>query len=99
MDALADNGALELCEGARDLEQQAAHRCGGVDVLLIEVEVDAGFVRTDGVAFLPVNPQLRTNPGAPSNFRLCARLVQRSKSITSSARASSVASCLAVVSL
>jgi hypothetical protein len=42
VDTLAAHGALELAVGARDLEQQAAHRCGGVDVLLIEVEVDAG---------------------------------------------------------
>jgi hypothetical protein len=39
--ALADHCPLELGERARDLEQQPAHRRGGVDVLLIEVEVDA----------------------------------------------------------
>ena len=41
MDALADHAALELSEGAGNLEYQRAHRRGGVDVLLIEVEIDA----------------------------------------------------------
>src|SRR5262245_16323100 len=42
--SLADHGALELGERARHLEQQLAHRRGGVERLLVEVEVHAtGF--------------------------------------------------------
>jgi hypothetical protein len=40
VDALADHAALELGERAGHLEDQFAHRRGGIDVLLIEVEVD-----------------------------------------------------------
>ena len=43
--ALHDNAALEFGECASDLEQQLALRRGGVEVLLIEVEVDAGGLK------------------------------------------------------
>src|SRR5262245_41951634 len=49
-DALADHRALKLTEGARDLEQQFAVGRGGIDVLLIEVQVDAhGLEVLDGL--------------------------------------------------
>jgi hypothetical protein len=38
--ALADHRALEVREGADDLEEKLARRRGGVEVLLIKVEVD-----------------------------------------------------------
>src|SRR5262249_11354178 len=40
-DSLPDHRALELGEGTRDLEQELAVGRGGVDVLLIQVKVDA----------------------------------------------------------
>jgi len=36
-----DHGSLELRKCPSDLEQQLAHRYRGVDILPIEVEVDA----------------------------------------------------------
>jgi hypothetical protein len=41
VDALADHAAFELGERAGNLEDQFAHRRGGVDVVLIKGEVDA----------------------------------------------------------
>src|SRR5262249_13202739 len=39
---LPDHAALELSECACNLEDELSHRAGRVDVLLVEVEVDAG---------------------------------------------------------
>jgi hypothetical protein len=40
-DALADHRALELGEGTGHLEQQLTRRGGGIDRLLVELEIDA----------------------------------------------------------
>ena len=39
-DALADHRAFEFGEGAGHLEQQLARRSGGIDRLLVEIEID-----------------------------------------------------------
>jgi hypothetical protein len=54
---LPDHAALELGEGTCHLEQELAHRRGGADVLLIEVEVDTGGL---------------TRPSHSSNFGRCS---------------------------
>src|SRR5262249_50172441 len=41
---VADHGALEVGKGACDLEDELAHGAGRVDVLLIQVEVDASVL-------------------------------------------------------
>src|SRR5262249_20501527 len=43
--ALADHAALEFGACTCQLEEQAAHGGGGVDVLLIEVEIHAGSLQ------------------------------------------------------
>jgi hypothetical protein len=49
MNTLADYAALKHSESAADLEHQPTGRCGGVDRLLVEVQVDAaGLQRLDG---------------------------------------------------
>src|SRR6516164_6890017 len=49
VDALADHRALELCKRTGDLEEQLAHRRRRVEVLLVEVEVNAdGLKVLDG---------------------------------------------------
>jgi len=41
---LADHVTLELCEGARDLEQLFAHWAGGIEALLLDEHIHlAGF--------------------------------------------------------
>ena len=48
MDALPDHAALKLGECTADLKHQLACRCGRVDRLLVEVQVDAaGLQRLD----------------------------------------------------
>jgi hypothetical protein len=48
-DTLADHRALEFGEGAGHLEQQLARRGGGIDRLLVQVEIDAdGLKVLDG---------------------------------------------------
>src|SRR5688572_14154125 len=44
MDALSNHAALELCKGAGDLKHQLAHRSTGVDVLLVEVEINTAGI-------------------------------------------------------
>src|SRR5258708_7936587 len=39
-DARLDHAALELCEGTADLKHQLAGRCSGVDVLLVQIQID-----------------------------------------------------------
>jgi hypothetical protein len=40
IDALSDHAALKLSKCARDLKHQLASRRGGVDRLLVEVQID-----------------------------------------------------------
>ena len=54
MRPLADHGALELAEGACDLEQQFPRRCGRIDVLLVQVE-DALDALVVGISTRRVN--------------------------------------------
>src|SRR5262245_58445283 len=64
-DALADHGALKLTEGARDLEQQFAVGRGGIDVLLVEVQIDPnGLEVLDGLKQVDQRPSQAVNgPG------------------------------------
>src|SRR5262249_19633082 len=55
--ALADHGALEFRECAGYLEEQPAHRCGGVDVLLVQIQIDAGRLKVlDGAKQIDEGP-------------------------------------------
>jgi len=48
VDAMPDHAALKLGKGTADLKHQLACRCGRVDRLLVEVQVDAaGLQRLD----------------------------------------------------
>src|SRR5262245_10681389 len=50
LDSLADHGAFKFTERARDLEHQFAVGRGGIDVLLIEVQIDPdGLEVLDGL--------------------------------------------------
>src|SRR5437763_5670474 len=42
VDPLLDHASFKLCERASDLEKQLSGWCGRVDVLLIEIQVNAG---------------------------------------------------------
>src|SRR5262245_2502138 len=68
-DALADHGALKLTEGACDLEQQLAVGRGGIDVLLIEIQIDAhGLEWLD--ALEKVNPRSSQAVNGPGHHHV-----------------------------
>jgi len=47
VDAMPDHAALKLGKGTADLKHQLACRCGRVDRLLVEVQIDAAVQRLD----------------------------------------------------
>jgi hypothetical protein len=69
IDALLDRGALELCEDAHHLKHRLARRRRGVQVLLVEVEVDlARLEMLDGpLADLPVYQWAAPNVASPNS--------------------------------
>src|SRR5262249_15612515 len=61
--ALPNHAALELGKGSHHVEQQPTHRRGGVDVLRIQVEVDAG-------SFQMLDEEAHGTGQVPSSHRL-----------------------------